>query len=194
MFASGDVMAGALRRRGSAAGGFPETWFHVVQCGRAHGLVAQSSPADRVGYRRAPRGRCATDQRMPREQLFRGPAGGLRKRPLAGRREALQIPIESVRKPNLDLDHEDGTSTPPSRQCQVLIQPLSHSEGSDTGAMTSPWISTEPFIEPSQRDAGLGAGGMILAIGCPRRVIRIGSRVWATRSNTAKQVALNFEI
>ena len=60
--------------------------------------------------------------------------------------------------------------------------------------MTSPWISTEPFIEPSQRDAGLGAGGMILATGCPRRVIRIGARVRATRSNTAKQVALNFEI
>ena len=192
MFASGDVMAGALRCRDSGADGVPETWFHVVQCGRAHGLVAQSPPADRVGHRRTPRGRCATDQRMPRQQLFRGPAEGLRKRPLAGRREALQIPIEGVRKPN--LDHEDGISTAPSRQCQVLIQPLSHSEGSDTGAMTSPWISTEPFIEPSQRDAGFGAGGMILATGCPRRVIRIGSRVRATRSNTAKQVALNFEI
>lgn len=131
---------------------------------------------------------------MPREQLFRGPAQGLRKRPLAGRREALQIPIEGVRKPNLDLDHEDDISISPSRQCQVLIQPLSHSEGSDAGAMTSPWISTEPFIEPSQRYAGLGAGGTIPAIGFPRRVIRIGSRVRATRSNTAKQVALNYEI
>lgn len=194
MFASRDVMAGAFRRRGSGADGVPETRFHVVQRGRAHGLVARFPPADRVGHRRTPRGRGATDLRMPREQLFRGPAQGLRKRPLAGRREALQIPIEGVRKPNLDLDHEDGISTPPSRQCQGLIQPLFHSEGSDTGAMTSPWIWTEPLIEPSQSDAGLGVGGMILAIGFPRRVIRIGSRVRATRSNTAKQVALNFEI
>ena len=66
--------------------------------------------------------------------------------------------------------------------------------GSEAGAMMSPRISTESFIEPSQLAAGLGAGGMILAIGSPRRVIRIGSRVWATRSSTARHVALNFEI
>jgi hypothetical protein len=59
----------------------------------------------------------------------------------------------------------------------------------------SPTIFPELLKEPSQV-SGIpgGGGGMILAIGSPLRVTRMGFPVRFTLSSKAKQVALNFEI
>ena len=70
----------------------------------------------------------------------------------------------------------------------------SRPDDSSAGATMSPWIVTDPFIEPSQRAPGPGVAGTILATGSPRRVTRTGFRVRATRSRIAGQVALNLEI
>jgi len=52
-----------------------------------------------------------------------------------------------------------------------------------------------PRIDPIQLFFfGLGEGGTISATGTPNLVIRMGLRVLRTRSTTARQVALNFEM
>ncbi len=58
----------------------------------------------------------------------------------------------------------------------------------------SPAISTVPAIDPSQAPVSAAGGGLIPATGTPRLVTRIGTRVRCTRSKTARQVALNFDI
>ncbi len=55
-------------------------------------------------------------------------------------------------------------------------------------------LSIVPAIAPSQLPAFSSGGGLISATGTPQQVTRIGSRVCRTRSSTARQVALNFEI
>jgi len=59
----------------------------------------------------------------------------------------------------------------------------------------SPLILAVPAIEPSQLPLETDIdGGFTSATGWPNRVTRSGFRVFLTRSNTSRQVALNFEI
>jgi len=58
----------------------------------------------------------------------------------------------------------------------------------------SPKMRAVPFIAPKLRGRGGGEGGTISATVLPKRVMRTGLRVRRTRSSTARQVALNFEM
>jgi hypothetical protein len=59
----------------------------------------------------------------------------------------------------------------------------------------SPLIRAVDFSEPIQCfGRSSGEGGMTSATGSPKRVMRTGLPVLRTRSSTARQVALNFEI
>ena len=59
----------------------------------------------------------------------------------------------------------------------------------------SPTISALPRSAPKRRDLAVDdGGGIISAIGSPKRVTRIGFPVFRTCSSRARQVALNFEI
>ena len=56
-------------------------------------------------------------------------------------------------------------------------------------------MRADALMLPSQESPTLaGVGGITSAIGCPRRVTRMGDPVRRTRSKTARQVALNSEM
>ena len=70
----------------------------------------------------------------------------------------------------------------------------SQSPGAAAGSTRSPMRVPRLCMAPNQASEGAFVGGMISATGLPKRVIRTGCPVLPTRSRTAKQVALNFEI
>ncbi len=67
---------------------------------------------------------------------------------------------------------------------------------SGRGPTMSPRNSILSFMQPKRLSLACsgGGGGMILAMGLPRLVTSRGCPVWWTRSRTARQVALNWEI
>src|SRR5579859_1373354 len=70
----------------------------------------------------------------------------------------------------------------------------SQSDMSPMGPTISPKISMVPIPPPSRIARLTPPGGLISAMGWPKRVTRIGCPVFRTRSRTARQVALNFEM
>src|SRR5215471_17559668 len=61
------------------------------------------------------------------------------------------------------------------------------------GLTRSPETSMEAFMQPSQVLMGDGEGGRMSAMGLPRRVTRIGTRVLPTSARIARQLFLNLE-
>src|ERR1041385_5315482 len=86
-------------------------------------------------------------------------------------------------------------------QPDVSVQQQSHQRSASqslsslAGETMSPTMRPVPAKEPSQScDFGSGGGGTTSATGLPKRVIKTGFFVRRTRSTTARQVALNFDM
>src|SRR5271168_2441179 len=73
-------------------------------------------------------------------------------------------------------------------------RPASQSDSSPIGPTISPKISMVPIPPPIRMVRLAIPGGLISATAWPKRVTRMGWPVLRTRSRTARQVALNFEM